>query len=196
MPDKTEKRKASGDNHLSFWNYHLAEPCFVYVMQGAEGTPIKVGRAHNPRRRLAELQTGNPTILRLLYVIPGGSDTEAHLHRRLKGDRVHGEWFHGKLVDPFLAYIHDLAQAMVDSYRHDGKAPHIFDVDPVRFGKVRKAPKDNPVTVRFVEPNPVVDPVEARGMRDSVRGCSRAVIAGPVDSVVRQQISRTPEFYR
>lgn len=88
-----------GDRHLAFWASHLASPSFVYVIQGDQGGPIKVGVAKDVRGRMLVLQTGNPYRLRLLYVMPGAHDLEWQFHQKLKAGRTYGEWFDGPLVE-------------------------------------------------------------------------------------------------
>ena len=151
---------------IEFWRERLAEPCFVYVIREKGDEAIKVGVAKDPAERLKTLQTGNRRELVLLHVIPGGHDTESHFHRRLWDYRVRGEWFEGKAVAPFLTYFVGLAERMMDEYvAGSGQPPHVFEVDPLRFGKVRKPPTSNPVAVRFVEPSPKMDPAEAQWRR-------------------------------
>ncbi|MFJ7242371.1 GIY-YIG nuclease family protein [Streptomyces olivaceus] len=61
---------------------------------GIEGAPyVKIGyTGGDPRRRLKELQTGQPMQLTLLWSCPG--DYEADLHARFAAFRHRGEWFH------------------------------------------------------------------------------------------------------
>jgi hypothetical protein len=53
--------------------------------------PIKIGKATNAAKRLAQLQTGYPAELRIWALVPG--DHEAAYHRAFKEHRVKGEWF-------------------------------------------------------------------------------------------------------
>lgn len=55
---------------------------------------IKIGfTAGDPKRRMAQLQTGQPQKLRLLGTIAGEKDAERGLHKELKNYRINGEWF-------------------------------------------------------------------------------------------------------
>lgn len=56
---------------------------------------MKIGRATDIRRRLGQLQTGNPKQLALVGWIEAASDaqTEKALHRKYAGVNVGGEWF-------------------------------------------------------------------------------------------------------
>lgn len=53
----------------------------------------KVGFSTNPPARVAELQTGNPRKLRLLYSKPGTEADEAALHAKYAHKNVLQEWF-------------------------------------------------------------------------------------------------------
>ena len=70
----------------------------VYLLQAGLRGPIKIGVARNVRRRLKTLQTGNHQELRVLAVIPCGTDgsarnLESQLHRKFSKSRIRGEWF-------------------------------------------------------------------------------------------------------
>jgi hypothetical protein len=75
----------------------------VYFVQ-ADGGPIKIGLAANPRRRVADLQTSSPYPLRLVATLPGqGAMGESALHAKFAHLRMHGEWF--EPAPELLAYI-------------------------------------------------------------------------------------------
>ena len=65
---------------------------FVYMIQCNEH--IKIGIAHNVRRRLDALQTSNPYKLKLLKAFPSQnpSKDENRLHRCLHAYHTRGEW--------------------------------------------------------------------------------------------------------
>lgn len=68
---------------------------YVYFVQAVGGGPIKIGYAADVPARIDRLQTGSPTPLRVLAVIPGaGRSVETALHHRFRAVRSHGEWFH------------------------------------------------------------------------------------------------------
>ena len=59
---------------------------------------MKVGKAKDPARRLAELQIGSPARLTMLAVVRCKSDkhaegTEKRCHKIFARERSHGEWF-------------------------------------------------------------------------------------------------------
>ncbi|WP_082837094.1 GIY-YIG nuclease family protein [Labrenzia sp. OB1] len=69
----------------------------VYFLANGEErlSPIKIGRTNSLKRRMSELQTGNPVQLRLLGYIETTEDAslEAQLHREFYQKRLSGEWF-------------------------------------------------------------------------------------------------------
>jgi hypothetical protein len=69
----------------------------VYFLANGETrlSPIKIGRTNSLKRRMSELQTGNPVQLRLLGYIESREDAalEATLHREFHQRRGSGEWF-------------------------------------------------------------------------------------------------------
>lgn len=68
---------------------------YVYFIEAEESGLIKIGRAADPGRRLAAMQTGSAEPLRLLRTIATDDDKtlERTFHRRFAGSRHHGEWF-------------------------------------------------------------------------------------------------------
>lgn len=65
----------------------------VYLIRCDATDSVKIGIARDPLKRLAALQTANPSPLRLLGSVVGGSDVEAQLHARFAEKRLTGEWF-------------------------------------------------------------------------------------------------------
>jgi hypothetical protein len=66
----------------------------------SSGKYTKIGISDNPKRRLKQLQTGNPDKLILIdHVNTGSSDEAARvedmLHKFYSHKRVRGEWFKG-----------------------------------------------------------------------------------------------------
>jgi hypothetical protein len=71
----------------------------IYFMQSGRGGPIKIGFTEcTAERRLAELQTGNPSELIVLTVLSGTQAQEKELHRLLAAHRIQGEWFEPALI--------------------------------------------------------------------------------------------------
>lgn len=69
----------------------------VYFILDANTSQIKIGRAGNIKKRLQNLQTGNPSQLQLMGWIKCDDDMEnqleRELHQQYKKQRCMGEWF-------------------------------------------------------------------------------------------------------
>lgn len=66
----------------------------VYFIQAGFDGPMEIGKTTlRAEHRLAELQVGNPHLLRLLGVLDGGFPEERRLHERFAPLRLRGEWF-------------------------------------------------------------------------------------------------------
>lgn len=93
-------------------------PGFVYFIGEEPLTPggglVKVGWAEEPRKRLHNLQCGNPRGLRLLATTPAERWEEAKAHEALRERRVRGEWFHLSAVMLFGLGLGDLRQLPLD----------------------------------------------------------------------------------
>jgi hypothetical protein len=77
-----------------------------FIQQGQGGGPFKIGRAKNPRKRLAELQTGNPTPLRLVAAVVDAAVFEPQVHMALAEARIgDSEWFEAEPVWEFLELL-------------------------------------------------------------------------------------------
>lgn len=127
-----------GQPQLDFWLADAQWPgpsCFVYVLQAAGDSPIKVGKAIDVRKRMLELKTGNPRPLELKAVLVGGLVFEHELHRELKDYRLVGEWFDdpgGDAIEVFMKRIHLLAAEMMMDYRVSGAMPNFRDFSPFK----------------------------------------------------------------
>lgn len=58
-----------------------------------DGTPVKIGYSSDPLGRMALLQTGHHSELRLVLATPGGAELERRLHIVLEPYHLRGEWF-------------------------------------------------------------------------------------------------------
>ena len=65
----------------------------LYAISMCKSPYVKIGVAKEPRKRLKELQTGNPEKLELTHVWGGLAKSEAHFHNFFGRFREHGEWF-------------------------------------------------------------------------------------------------------
>jgi hypothetical protein len=72
-------------------------PGYVYLITedrlGGGIRYVKIGYSVNPQKRVAELQTGNPRLLKLLYAMPGTPEDERRLHAKYAKHNVLQEWF-------------------------------------------------------------------------------------------------------
>lgn len=65
----------------------------IYFIEAGDG-PIKIGfTSGSATNRMAALQTGNPSVLRLRAAIRGTVADERRWHRQLDASRLNGEWF-------------------------------------------------------------------------------------------------------
>lgn len=124
-----------GQLQLDFWTSRLRSPCFVYIVRGEGTQSIKIGKAKDVKRRLGQLQVGNPVTLELLYVIPTDSArnailVERNLHERADQDQVRGEWFAGSGAEMVLVIVEGLTRKMVEV--HDGSPvpPSVWSILP------------------------------------------------------------------
>jgi len=71
---------------------------YVYFIRAGKHGPIKIGKSVNPQMRMAELQTGNLRLLRIVGLIPNASfEVEQDLHRRFDKFGIRGEWYKPRL---------------------------------------------------------------------------------------------------
>lgn len=120
---------------------------FVYIIvaDGAN-SPVKIGIAENPKKRLRQLQTGNPQRLRLAHVFEAESREvavawEMFSHKLFGNDRLAGEWFDVEA---------DIAADHIRHWKHD----------PVKKGVNPKA-----ALSRVNTPAPIVIPDDLRALR-------------------------------
>lgn len=77
-------------------------PGFVYLI--SDGTAYKIGYSVNPEKRVAELQTGNPRLLRLVKKMSGTEADEKALHQKFIQYNLLQEWF--RPMSEILAAFH------------------------------------------------------------------------------------------
>ena len=68
----------------------------IYFIQAECSRAIKIGKANDPKSRLATFRTSAPEPLVLLGAVEGDYAEEAEYHRRFERYRLHGEWFGGE----------------------------------------------------------------------------------------------------
>ncbi|MCG3039187.1 GIY-YIG nuclease family protein [Streptomyces sp. S1A] len=83
---------------------------WVYLIGSPVVRPVKIGVSDDPEERLADLQTGSPVPLVLLWQVLGGQRLESLLHDRFAACRTHGEWFDFGDADPVLTVAEEAAR--------------------------------------------------------------------------------------
>jgi hypothetical protein len=101
------------DDHYNSRTHH-PEHQVTYAIEAGSGE-IKLGRALHPEARLRDLQTGSPTELRILGVIPGGAAIETLLHEAFQGHHLRGEWYAPEARDDILTVLRILGTV----YEHE-----------------------------------------------------------------------------
>jgi hypothetical protein len=92
---------------------YFERPMFIYFIQCLATKKIKIGYARDPWARLTCIQTGCPTPLLLLGMMPGNRFVERDLHAKFAGHLYRGEWF-----DPapeIIEYIERLRGSEIQS---------------------------------------------------------------------------------
>lgn len=88
----------------------------VYFVQEADNGAIKIGYADWPKKRLKELQVGNPRELRIIgLLLTDDHREESRMHRRFAAHRLRGEWF--RPAPELVEFIDN----MVARYLRDGE---------------------------------------------------------------------------
>lgn len=73
----------------------------TYLLACHEATAVKIGLASDVKRRIFDLQAGNPYPLELLLYLP--INIEKKLHRKFKHLHMHREWF--RLGEDILLFV-------------------------------------------------------------------------------------------
>lgn len=67
---------------------------FIYfITTGPRSKYVKIGVAADPKKRLSDLQPGNPLRLHLVAAVTGSAKDEAILHEKFHEYRFRREWF-------------------------------------------------------------------------------------------------------
>ena len=72
---------------------------YLYIMQSSGNGHLKIGRAKDPKARVAQLQTGNSEEIKLIASYEGWGWRESDLHVKLGSYRLKGEWFSLQGID-------------------------------------------------------------------------------------------------
>lgn len=76
---------------------------YCYFIQSGKKGAIKIGVSGDLKQRMAEMQTGNPYQLRLVFAVKCASrkiaeQMEGDLHYYFVSQRVRGEWFNRAIL--------------------------------------------------------------------------------------------------
>lgn len=89
----------------------------VYFISDGAGY-IKIGRAGDPAKRLAALQTSTPHSLTIIATVDESVFSEKQIHDRFAHWRVRGEWFHDhEAIRAFAAAYGDLSPNVPPHFR-------------------------------------------------------------------------------
>lgn len=77
----------------------------IYLLTDNEGL-YKIGRSNNVKKRLVNIQVGNPKKLEILYEVEAKAIVETILKRQHKQKRTSGEWFMLEPID-VLNFVRD-----------------------------------------------------------------------------------------
>jgi hypothetical protein len=65
---------------------------YIYFIASEDGR-VKIGYSKNPKARLANMQTGSSSQLKIIALSPANQVEERKLHQQFDEYRVHREWF-------------------------------------------------------------------------------------------------------
>jgi hypothetical protein len=103
----------------------MSQPCFVYVIT-IEGQDLcKIGISNNPNGRIAQLLTGSPFQMELVFAFRVESRDDARtleraFHSYLEEHRSRGEWFHLSPEDAVFLMSINLAAFLRRKKRLEG----------------------------------------------------------------------------
>lgn len=113
---------------------------FVYLMRC--GWHHKIGKTKNVRRRLAQIQTGNPYKVELIHSIPCDdmAEVESALHKHFAQWRTNGEWFEfaGEISEEDVVSRLLVEKAMQEASSHDIDLEDIYNVADIRLYAYRR----------------------------------------------------------
>ena len=75
--------------------------CWIYFARHGCDGPIKIGRAHDPHKRVRDLSIGSPVALVLLGAMLSAQaeEEEDQIHELLRTSCIRGEWFIAEAVE-------------------------------------------------------------------------------------------------
>mgnify|MGYP003589634014 CR=1 FL=1 len=114
----------------------MSDKTYVYFIWDRANNAVKIGCTKSPRRKVLELQYGNPNRLELVVAFEGGLDVEAALHQRFAASKIRGDWHEvtEELADLVAEIVRDRLMAKMAT---DFPAKRIEQSD-ARSGQRRK----------------------------------------------------------
>ena len=105
---------------------------YVYIIEcrtdeSSSSNPVKIGYTSNIKKRIGELQVGNPSLLVLLAAVAYETEQEAakkeaHYHKMFNRHSIRGEWFKPVVMQgAAMAHFSQLSFMQ----QRDGKVPDI-----------------------------------------------------------------------
>jgi len=108
----------------------ILESTNVYFIGNVDLRSVKIGKSNNPKKRLAELQTGNSHNLMLYAVVENVTpDYEMELHKLLKHLQMKGEWF--ELTDELIHFMINKTDETSCKYKINSKLNSHIGIDKV-----------------------------------------------------------------
>lgn len=95
------------------WSWDILDPITIksflyFIREEGDDGKIKIGVSKKPKKRLIELQVGNPKRLYIVGMRRGLRRDEQRIHAMFSTSREGGEWFEPSL--PLLSLIAELSE--------------------------------------------------------------------------------------
>lgn len=150
----------------------------IYVIQGENGGPVKIGRSSAPYERASYLQCGNPYELRVVRCFSGvPSRLERQLHVKLQKYQVRNEWFSEEVLD----LVADLLRELTDGSRSPSVPPLDADKRRAALRAILRASSEPAVTLDGL-----------RGQLEQIAGIAREALGQKVESVEPEAATGAP----
>lgn len=103
----------------------------VYFIRS--GNFIKIGKANNPWKRLADFQTASVDELKMLAIMPGDLDIEAEIHNRFRHLSNRGEWF--SVSSELLVFIEAVKHKYPEAQKRQSLIQRSFGRSTIKGGE-------------------------------------------------------------
>lgn len=150
----------------------------IYVIQGENGGPVKIGRSSAPHSRASYLQCGNPYELRVVKCFSGvPSKLERQLHVRLQKYQVRNEWFSEEVLD----LVADLVRELTGG----AHSPSVLSMNIVKRHAALRA-------ILRVSSKPAATLDGLRGQLEQIVGIAREALGQQVDDAEPEAATGAP----